>query len=194
MDRLTLLFLTIFFHFILRFWYQVFTCSWVSPRDWAKSNLEGMRYRGRMRRKGKGRREGSCWLAPGTAATAWAPLVKPILPPRALLSFQESHGWNSGKLRNRYACPRTVYIGPAKDFWACTAKSFSCPDSPHSDRSNYKSLLTCFSENIPFSSNPFCTEPNWSIRNIIKHMLLTTLPNRNLWKFYLLTSLKKTFN
>lgn len=38
--RLTLFFLTIFFHFILRFWYQVFTCSWVSPRDWARSNLE----------------------------------------------------------------------------------------------------------------------------------------------------------
>lgn len=41
----TLFFLTIFFHFILRFWYQVFTCSWVSPRDWAKSNLEGRRHK-----------------------------------------------------------------------------------------------------------------------------------------------------
>lgn len=31
--------LTIFFHFILRFWYHVFTWSWVSPNDWAKSSL-----------------------------------------------------------------------------------------------------------------------------------------------------------
>lgn len=31
--------LTIFFHFILLFWYHVFTCSWLSPRDSARSIL-----------------------------------------------------------------------------------------------------------------------------------------------------------
>lgn len=30
---------TIFFHFILLFWYQVFTCSWLRPRDSARSIL-----------------------------------------------------------------------------------------------------------------------------------------------------------
>lgn len=32
--------LTIFFHFILRFWYHVFTCNWLRPRDSARSILE----------------------------------------------------------------------------------------------------------------------------------------------------------
>ena len=32
--------LTIFFHFILRFWYQVFTCNWLRPSDSARSILE----------------------------------------------------------------------------------------------------------------------------------------------------------
>lgn len=32
--------LTIFFHFILRFWYHVLTCNWPAPRDSARSILE----------------------------------------------------------------------------------------------------------------------------------------------------------
>lgn len=38
--------LTIFFHFMRRFWYQVFTCSWLRPRDSARSILHGERRHG----------------------------------------------------------------------------------------------------------------------------------------------------
>ena len=41
--------------------------------------------------------------------------MKPTPPQRALLSFQESYGGNSAKLRNRCPSPRTVYIGIEKN-------------------------------------------------------------------------------
>lgn len=73
--RYTLFFLTIFFHFILRFWYQVFTCSWVSPRDWAKSNLESTRHKGRIKKRGRAIEMGSCQLVPGTATKTWLQIL-----------------------------------------------------------------------------------------------------------------------